>query len=55
MTSNEEKVRRFKVWEEAQREADVAKRVWGVSSPHNAKDAQERATTAMHHWMAVAF
>lgn len=48
---NAESQRRFAVWQQAQAEADVAARVWGKSSPHNAREAQERARVAMQAWM----
>lgn len=33
-------------WESAQHEASVVRRLWGVSSPHRAREAQERADMA---------
>jgi hypothetical protein len=48
---NERKQRAFSAWSEAQHYADGAKARWGVSSPHRAVEAQERAQMAMEAWM----
>lgn len=50
---NEEQKKRFAVWQSAADEAERAKKAWGVSSPHNAREAQDRADMAFRHWRAA--